>query len=143
MAKRTVPKPLFDYVDGAAWGEVTYRRNRSAFDALALRPRALVDVSEIEMSTTVLGREIALPIIAPPTGLTGLMHPDGEAAIARAAHARGHDLHAVGALLALDRGGPRGRARAEVVPALRDDRPRARATTCWRARRPRGTRRWC
>ena len=89
MAKRTVPKPVFDYVDGAAWGEVTYRRNRSAFEALALRPRALVDVSEIELGTTVLGREIALPIIAPPTGLTGLMHPDGEAAIARAAHSVG------------------------------------------------------
>ena len=89
MAKRTVPKPIFDYVDGGAWGEVTYRRNRSAFEALALRPRALVDVSEIEMRTTVLGREIALPIIAPPTGLTGLTHPDGEAAIARAAHAAG------------------------------------------------------
>ena len=55
MAKRTVPKPVFDYVDGAAWGEVTYRRNRSAFEALALRPRALVDVSEIQMATTVLG----------------------------------------------------------------------------------------
>ena len=89
MAKRTVPKPVFDYVDGAAWDEVTYRRNRSAFEALALRPRALVDVSSIEMGTTVLGRRIELPIIAPPTGLTGLMHPDGEAAIARAAHAVG------------------------------------------------------
>jgi L-lactate dehydrogenase (cytochrome) len=89
MARRTVPKPVFDYVDGAAWGEVTYRRNRSAFDALALRPRALVDVSEIELATTVLGRRIDLPIIAPPTGLTGLTHPDGEAAIARAAHALG------------------------------------------------------
>jgi len=89
MAKRTVPKPVFDYVDGGAWDEVTYRRNRSGFEALALRPRALVDVSSIELATTVLGRRIELPIIAPPTGLTGLMHPDGEAAIARAAHGVG------------------------------------------------------
>jgi L-lactate dehydrogenase (cytochrome) len=89
LAKRTVPRPVFDYVDGAANDEVTYRRNRAGFERIALRPRALVDVSSIEMATTVLGREIALPIIAPPTGLTGLTHPDGEAAIARAAHAAG------------------------------------------------------
>ncbi len=89
MAKRTVPRTVFDYVDGAANDEVTYRRNRSGFEAVQLRPRALVDVSSIELATTVLGREIALPIIAPPTGATGLTHPDGEAAIARAAHANG------------------------------------------------------
>ena len=89
MAKRTVPRTVFDYVDGAANDEVTYRRNRSGFEDVKLRPRALVDVSSIELATTVLGREIALPIIAPPTGATGLTHPDGEAAIARAAHANG------------------------------------------------------
>src|SRR3954462_11605717 len=49
----------------------------------------LVDVSNIEMSTTVLGRKIALPIIGAPTGMTGLNHPDGEGAIARAAHSVG------------------------------------------------------
>jgi L-lactate dehydrogenase (cytochrome) len=89
LAKRTLPRPVFDYVDGAANDEVTYRRNRAGFEGVALRPRALVDVSSIELATTVLGREIALPIVAPPTGLTGLVHPDGEAAIARAAHAVG------------------------------------------------------
>jgi L-lactate dehydrogenase (cytochrome) len=89
LAKRTLPRPVFDFVDGAANDEVTYRRNRAGFERVALRPRALVDVSSIDMATTVLGREIALPIVAPPTGLTGLVHPDGEAAIARAAHAVG------------------------------------------------------
>jgi isopentenyl diphosphate isomerase/L-lactate dehydrogenase-like FMN-dependent dehydrogenase len=89
LARRTVPRPVFDYVDGAANDEVTYRRNRAAFERVALRPRALVDVSSIELATTVLGREVALPILAPPTGMTGLVHPDGEAAIARAAHAMG------------------------------------------------------
>ncbi len=89
LARRTVPKPVFDYVDGAAWEEVTYRRNRAGFERIELRPKALVDVSHIELATTALGRRIELPIIAPPTGLTGLMHPDGEAAIARAAHAVG------------------------------------------------------
>ena len=64
----------------------------------------------------------------PPTGMTGLTHPDGESGDRARGARRGHDLHAVGALLALDRGGLRGRAGSEVVPALRDERPRARAT---------------
>jgi len=89
MAKRTVPQPIFDYVDGAAWDEVTVRRNRTGFERFELLPRMLVDVSHIEMSTTALGREIALPIIGAPTGMTGLNHPDGEGAIARAAHSVG------------------------------------------------------
>jgi L-lactate dehydrogenase (cytochrome) len=89
LARRTLPKPVFDYADGAAWDEVTAARNREAFERVTLHPRAFVDVSEVEMSTTVLGREVALPVLASPTGLTGLQHPDGEAAVARAAHAAG------------------------------------------------------
>jgi L-lactate dehydrogenase (cytochrome) len=89
MAKRSVPQPIFEYVDGAAWGEVTVRRNRSGFERFELLPRMLVDASSIELATTALGREIALPIIAAPTGMTGLNHPDGEGAIARAAHSVG------------------------------------------------------
>src|SRR3954470_23320635 len=79
LAKRSVPKPIFDYADGAAWDEVTARRNREAFEDVTLHPRALVDVSSVSLSTTVLGDEIALPIIGAPTGLTGLQHPQGEA----------------------------------------------------------------
>ena len=89
MAKRTVPKPIFDYADGAAWDEVTARRNRTAFEDVTLHPKALTDVSAVDLRTTVLGGEIALPIIAAPTGLTGLQHPEGEIAVARAAHAAG------------------------------------------------------
>jgi L-lactate dehydrogenase (cytochrome) len=89
LARRTVPQPIFEYADGAAWDEVTYRRNRSGFERVELLPRMLVDVSRIEMGTTALGREIALPIIGAPTGMTGLTHPDGEGAVARAAHAMG------------------------------------------------------
>ena len=89
MAKRTVPQPIFDYVDGAAWDEVTVRRNRTGFERFELLPRMLVDAANVEMSTTALGREIALPIIGAPTGMTGLNHPDGEGAIARAAHSVG------------------------------------------------------
>ena len=89
LAKRTVPRPVFDYADGAAWDEVTAARNRDAFERVTLHPRAFVDVSAVEIATTVLGREIALPVIAAPTGLTGLQHADGETAVARAAHAAG------------------------------------------------------
>ena len=88
-AKRSVPKPIFDYADGAAWSEVTARRNLAAFEDVTLHPKALTDVSRVDLRTTVLGGEIALPIIGAPTGLTGLQHPDGEVAIARAAHAAG------------------------------------------------------
>jgi L-lactate dehydrogenase (cytochrome) len=89
LAKRSVPKPIFDYADGAAWDEVTARRNLSAFEDVTLHPKALTDVSQIDLRTTVLGGEVALPIIAAPTGLTGLQHPEGEVAIARAAHRAG------------------------------------------------------
>jgi isopentenyl diphosphate isomerase/L-lactate dehydrogenase-like FMN-dependent dehydrogenase len=88
-AKRAVPKPIFDYADGAAWDEVTARRNRSAFDDVTLHPKALVDVSAVDLRTTVLGGELTLPVIGAPTGLTGLQHPEGEVAVARAAHAAG------------------------------------------------------
>jgi L-lactate dehydrogenase (cytochrome) len=89
MAKRTVPQPIFDYADGAAWDEVTARRNREAFNDVTLHPRAFTDVSAVDLRTTVLGKQIALPIMAAPTGLTGLQHPDGEIGVARAAHAAG------------------------------------------------------
>ena len=110
---------------------------------MALRPRALVDVSSIELATTVLGREIALPILAPPTGLTGMMHPDGEAAIARAAHAVG-TIYTQSALSSLS---------IEEVHAAAPgpkwfqlyvhDRPRAGVRHARARARPRATRRWC
>src|SRR5688572_26815484 len=62
LARKTVPRPVFDYADGAAWDEVTAARNRDAFEQVTLHPRAFVDVSQVEMSTTVLGRRIALPV---------------------------------------------------------------------------------
>src|SRR3954449_948248 len=89
MARRSVPRPIFDYADGAAWDEVTARRNIAAFEDVTLHPLALTDVSSVDLRTTVLGGEIALPIIGAPTGLTGLQHPDGEIAVARAAQAAG------------------------------------------------------
>jgi L-lactate dehydrogenase (cytochrome) len=89
LARRSLPRVVFDYLDGGAWDEVTKARNEADFGRLTIRPRVLVDVSSIDLSTTLLGRPVALPIVAAPTGLTGLMHHRGELAVARALHAAG------------------------------------------------------
>jgi L-lactate dehydrogenase (cytochrome) len=96
-ARRAIPQVVFDFVDGAANDEATLAANRRDLDALALAPRALVDVSRIDPSTTVLGRKLALPLLGAPTGLTGLVNPLGEPAIARALHAAG-SLYVVSAM---------------------------------------------
>ena len=80
---------MFDYVDGAAWDEVTKQRNESDLQALALRPRMLVGATEIDLSTEVLGRRLEVPVLGAPTGLTGLVHHEGEVGIARAVHGAG------------------------------------------------------
>jgi isopentenyl diphosphate isomerase/L-lactate dehydrogenase-like FMN-dependent dehydrogenase len=89
LARRRMPRTVFDYVDGAAWDEVTSRRNQQDFGKLAIRPRVLVDVSRVDTATWVLGRPVSVPIIGAPTGQSGLTHHRGEAAVARALHASG------------------------------------------------------
>jgi L-lactate dehydrogenase (cytochrome) len=89
MARRRIPRPVFDYVDGAAGDEVTAARNIAALQAIELAPRVLVDVSRVETATTVLGEPVALPLLGAPMGLTGLLHPDGEMALAHALHQAG------------------------------------------------------
>ncbi len=88
-ARRRVPAVVFDYVDGAAGDEVTAARNLAELRAVELRPRVMVDVSKVVTATSVLGSPIALPLLGAPMGLTGLMHPSGEVALARALHAAG------------------------------------------------------
>jgi isopentenyl diphosphate isomerase/L-lactate dehydrogenase-like FMN-dependent dehydrogenase len=89
LARRTVPRAVFDYADGAAWDEVTAGRNRADFARLSLRPRVLVDVSTLDLATTLAGQRVALPLVGAPTGMTGLFHHRGEAAVAAALHAAG------------------------------------------------------
>jgi L-lactate dehydrogenase (cytochrome) len=89
LARRSVPRAVFDFVDGAAGDEVTARRNEQDFGHVVLAPRVLSDVSDVTLATTVLGHPVALPLLAAPTGLTGLTHERGELGIARAAHAAG------------------------------------------------------
>jgi L-lactate dehydrogenase (cytochrome) len=84
-AKRNMPKPMFDFVDGGANDEWTVRRNREGFERIMFDPRVLVDVSERDMSTTVFGETLKTPIIIAPTGMTSVAWPDAEILAARAA----------------------------------------------------------
>ena len=84
-AKRNMPKPMFDYVDGGANAEWTLRENRAAFERIMFDPRVLVDVSERDQSTTVFGEKLRTPIIVAPTGMTGIAWPNAEILAARAA----------------------------------------------------------
>lgn len=85
LAKQRLPGPIFHYIDGAADDEITYRRNTSAFDDSDLVPNVLAGVEEIDMSTTVMGQKLDMPIFCSPTALQRLFHHDGERAVARAA----------------------------------------------------------
>ena len=84
-----LPRPVFDYLDGGADGEVTLRENCRVFDDVTFRPRYAVPVSDCDLRTRVLGFDISFPAILAPVGYSRLMHPDGEAGAARAAGAAG------------------------------------------------------
>ncbi|MCR2810442.1 MULTISPECIES: alpha-hydroxy acid oxidase [unclassified Microbacterium] len=88
-ARRRLPGPVFDYLDGAAGNEVASVRNRDAFDRVRLVSRVLRDVSVVDTTTDMLGRPAAAPVILGPIGLTRVFHPEGEAAVARVAAAHG------------------------------------------------------
>ena len=85
LAKQRLPGPIFHYIDGAADDEVTYRRNTSAFEDCDLVPNVLAGVENIDMSATVMGQKLDLPIFCSPTALQRLFHHDGERAVAKAA----------------------------------------------------------
>jgi (S)-mandelate dehydrogenase len=89
LARRRLPRFIFDYVDGGAEDEVTLQSNRAAFERVRFRPHTLVDVSQRDLSTTILGARSALPVIAGPMGLLGLCWRDGDLEIGRAAAAAG------------------------------------------------------
>ena len=85
VAQQRVPKVVFEYVDGAAEGEVTLRENRRAFDEVIFRPRHAVSTPICDMQTELLGSKLAMPIMLAPVGYSRVMHPGGEVAAARAA----------------------------------------------------------
>jgi L-lactate dehydrogenase (cytochrome) len=84
-ARRTTPRSVFDYVDGAAEEEITAARNIAAYRRVVFRPDALRSVADPDTSVEVLGRRLPVPLIFGPTGYTRMMHHHGEAAVARVA----------------------------------------------------------
>ncbi len=85
LARRRLPRPVFDYLDGGADGEVTLRENCRVFDDVTFRPRHAVALSDCDLRTRVLGFDVSFPALLAPVGYSRLMHPDGEAGAARAA----------------------------------------------------------
>jgi L-lactate dehydrogenase (cytochrome) len=85
LARRRLPGPIFDYIDGAADDEVTYRRNTASFERCDLVPDVLRGVEAVDLSVTVMGQELALPVYCSPTALQRLFHHEGERAVAAAA----------------------------------------------------------
>src|SRR5215210_2930438 len=85
LARRRVPGPIFDYIDGGADDEVTLRRNTTSFDDCDLVPSVLRGVASVDMSVTIMGQRLAMPVYCSPTALQRLFHHDGERAVAAAA----------------------------------------------------------
>ncbi len=89
IARRRVPRGVFDYVDGGAEDERTLRANSADFGDIGFRPRILRDVADVDPSTTLLGRPLPVPMVFSPTGFTRILCPEGELAVARAAERAG------------------------------------------------------
>ena len=85
VAQSRIPRAVFDFMDGAAEDEVSMQGNRSSFAQYDLLPEVLTDVSNVNMTTTVMGQTIPFPLILAPTGLSRLFHHQGEKAVATAA----------------------------------------------------------
>jgi L-lactate dehydrogenase (cytochrome) len=85
LARRRVPRAIFDYADRGSYDEVTLQRNRRDLDALQFRQRVMIDLTRLSLATTLLGEPATMPLAIAPTGLTGLFHANGEIHGARAA----------------------------------------------------------
>ena len=85
LAKKKLPSPIFHYIDGAADDEITYKRNTDAFSEVDLIPNVLAGVAQVDMSTTIFGKKIDMPLYCAPTALQRLFHFEGERAVAKAA----------------------------------------------------------
>jgi L-lactate dehydrogenase (cytochrome) len=85
LAKQRLPSPIFDYIDGAADDEATHRRNTNSFESCDLVPHVLRGVETVDLSVTVMGQKLALPVYCSPTALQRLIHHQGERAVAAAA----------------------------------------------------------
>ncbi len=89
LARRRLPRPVFDYLEGGAEDEISLERNTAAFDEYELLPTCLRDIAEIDLGTEVLGCRLRWPVILSPTGMSRLFHHQAETAVARAAAGAG------------------------------------------------------
>jgi L-lactate dehydrogenase (FMN-dependent) and related alpha-hydroxy acid dehydrogenases len=89
LAKRRLPKFLFEYIDGGAFSETTLRNNASDFQNIGVRQRVLRDISSVDTSCTVFGEKLSLPLILGPVGIAGLNARRGEVLAAQAAEEKG------------------------------------------------------
>jgi isopentenyl diphosphate isomerase/L-lactate dehydrogenase-like FMN-dependent dehydrogenase len=89
IAKRRLPRAVFDYIDGGADAEITLRENCRAYELVRFRPRCAVATPACDLSTTVLGTRLALPFLLAPVGSSRMFYPRGEAVAAREADAAG------------------------------------------------------
>jgi L-lactate dehydrogenase (cytochrome) len=85
IARRRLPRGVFDYIDGAAEDEAAMASNSEAYRRITFRPRVLRDVGQVDISTTLLGKPLTFPLVLAPTGFTRIADPAGELAVARAA----------------------------------------------------------
>jgi isopentenyl diphosphate isomerase/L-lactate dehydrogenase-like FMN-dependent dehydrogenase len=83
-ARKKLPKIAFDYYASGANDEITLRENHAAYEQIKLKPRVLIDISKRDLSTTVLGQKVSMPIIVAPTAFHRMAHPEGEVATVRA-----------------------------------------------------------
>ena len=89
IARRRIPRAIYDYVERGSYDELTLNANRDELNAIRLRQRVLIDVSKVSLASSMLGEAVSMPLAIAPTGLTGLVHGDGEMLAARAAEAAG------------------------------------------------------
>jgi L-lactate dehydrogenase (cytochrome) len=89
IARRRLPGGVFDYIDGGAEDERTMAANVAAFAAVRFRPRVLRGIAAVDVTSTLLGRPVAFPLVLAPTGFTRIADPEGELAVARAAERAG------------------------------------------------------
>ncbi len=85
LAKKRLPSPIFHYIDGAADDEITYKRNTDSYEQCDLIPNVLSGVDKVDMSTTVMGQKLDMPLYCAPTALQRLFHHEGEIGVAKAA----------------------------------------------------------
>src|SRR5256885_13639661 len=88
-ARRKVPRAFFEYAEAGSYSQETLRANREDLERIKLRQRVLVDVSQRDLTTTIMGERVALPLALAPIGLCGMQHGDGEILACRAAQAAG------------------------------------------------------